>query len=334
MQVDSDSSSPAEFVAVSSTDAGTRLDAVAAAAWPMYSRSRLQTWIAAGQLTVDGAPAKAKQRLTGGEQLRLDPASEAQGAAEPTVDEQIVAAEPVALDILHEDESILVLNKPVGLVMHPAPGHRSGTVMNGLVHRDPALRAVPRAGIVHRLDRDTTGVCVVARTLTAQTSLVRQLQARTMGREYRAVVVGHTAESGTVTGAIGRHSQDRKRMAMTDGGKPAVTHFQVAARLPGATVLDVRLETGRTHQIRVHMTAQGHPLIGDPVYKDGRALALNFRKGTEPRALVDAFGRQALHAQRLHLTHPATGKEMSFESPVPEDIHTLCEQLARCEGQR
>lgn len=309
-------------------DAGARLDRVAARIWPQFSRSRLQAWISGGYLTVDGLGASTKSRLVGGETLALSVPAEVLEAMEPGVDETRVRAEPVPLGVLYEDEAITVLDKAAGLVMHPASGHAGGTVMNGLVHRDPALRGVPRAGIVHRLDRDTSGVCVVARTLQAQTSLVRQLQARDMGREYVAVVIGSPPAAGTVNKPIGRHPRDRKRMAVTDGGKPAVSHFEVVRPLVGAARVDVRLETGRTHQIRVHMTSLGHPLIGDPVYTDGRALAVNHRKGTETRAVVDSFPRQALHARRLRLIHPVSEEQMVFDSPVPDDIERLCEALA------
>ncbi len=323
-----DPESIAASVRVARSQAGVRLDAIVANAWPMYSRSRLQAWIAAGHLTVDGKQVAGKSRLSGGEQLRLDVPEAVLAAMDPGVDESRVVAEPVSLNVLFEDESILIIDKPVGLVMHPAPGHASGTVMNGLVHRDPALRSVPRAGIVHRLDKDTSGVCVVARTLQAQTALVRQLQAREMGREYIAIVIGHPPETGTVNQPIGRHSRDRKRMAVTPGGKPAVTHFHCARRLRGATRLDVQLETGRTHQIRVHLTSLGHPLIGDPVYRDGRAEALNHRKDSDTRAIVGAFPRQALHAARLRLKHPVSDEPMSFSSPLPQDMLDLCEALA------
>lgn len=318
---------------VPASQAGSRLDTFVAAAWPMYSRSRLQAWITAGHLTVDGKVVAGKMRVSGGERLVLDVPEAALAVIDPGVDEARVLAESVPLNVIFEDESIVVLDKPVGLVMHPAPGHSSGTVMNGLVHRDPNLRRVPRAGIVHRLDRDTSGVCVVARTIEAQTALVRQLQAREMGREYIAIVVGSPPESGTVNQPIGRHPRDRKRMAVTSGGKPAITHFACVQRLAGATRLDVKLETGRTHQIRVHLTSLGHPLIGDPVYKDGRALALNHRNGSDMRAVVDNFPRQALHATKLRLMHPVTDLEMSFDSPMPEDMAKLCSALAKLESQ-
>ena len=323
-----DAENETSSTSVDAKDAGARLDQVAARAWPQFSRSRLQAWIAGGHLTVDGQAVSGKSRLIGGETLVLAVPADVLAAMEPGVDETRVLAEPVPLTILHEDESITVLDKAAGLVMHPAAGHASGTVMNGLVHRDPGLRGVPRAGIVHRLDRDTSGVCVVARTLEAQTALVRQLQAREMGREYVAVVIGHPPAAGSVDAPIGRHSQDRKRMAVTSGGKSAVTHYEVEHRLVGAARLNVRLETGRTHQIRVHMTSLGHPLVGDPVYRDGRAQALSHPKGSPTRAVVEGFGRQALHAHRLRLRHPVSEETLVFDSPVPKDIESLCAELA------
>jgi 23S rRNA pseudouridine1911/1915/1917 synthase len=325
--------SVANSMIVPRSRAGERLDAVVASAWPVYSRNRLQSWIAAGHLTVDGKQVAGKSRLSGGERLVLDVPEAVLAAMDPGVDESRVVAESVPLDVIFEDESILVLDKPVGLVMHPAPGHASGTVMNGLVYRDPTLRSVPRAGIVHRLDRDTSGVFVVARTLQAQTALVRQLQARDMGREYVAIAIGHPPVSGTVNQPIGRHPHDRKRMAVTSGGKPAITHFKHAEQLRGATRLDVTLETGRTHQIRVHLTSLGHPLIGDPVYRDGRAQALSHRKDSDTRAIVEAFPRQALHAARLRLKHPVSDEPMSFDSPLPQDMLDLCEALAETQPE-
>ena len=314
---------------------GTRFDAVAAALFAEHSRSRLQRWIGDGHLTVDGAPRRAKERLVGGETLALalPPDALADLAAADWADGAgAVAPEPVDFDVAHEDASIVVVDKRAGLVMHPAPGNARGTLMNGLLHRYPELARVPRAGIVHRLDKDTSGLCVVARTPEAHTSLVRRLQAREMRREYVAVVVGEPPESGTVDAPIGRDGRDRKRMAVTPGGKRAVTRFAVAERLDGAAVLDVRLETGRTHQIRVHLTHLGFPLVGDPVYRDARRQAVTFPRGSPGRGIVEAFPRQALHARRLGLVHPGSGEPVAFESAWPADLTALAGALRGAEG--
>jgi len=322
---------PAELVAtVPSSVAGERFDAVAARLFPMHSRNRLQGWIGDGRLTVEGASRRARDRLLGGETLRL--AAPVHGGAGLSEDAWREApAEALPLSLVHEDRAILVVDKPAGLVMHPAPGNPHGTLVNALLHHDGALRAVPRAGVVHRLDKETSGLCVVARTLVAHTHLVRQLQSRAMGREYLAVALGDPAERGSVDAPIARHPKDRKRMAVVVGGRRALTHYRVLERFDGAALLGVRLETGRTHQIRVHMAHIGHPLIGDPVY--GR------RRGTLPAALVRepvvaAFSRQALHARRLTLVHPDDDKTRTFESSPPTDLVELLGALRRTAGER
>jgi len=303
---------------------GERLDAVAARLFPMHSRNRLQGWIAEGRLTVDGEAARSpRQKLIGDETLALTvPAGAEAGLAAESWGE--APAEALPLSLVHEDDAILVVDKPAGLVMHPAPGNARGTLVNALLHHDPRLREVPRAGVVHRLDKETSGLCVVARTLVAHTHLVRQLQARAMGREYLAVVLGDPQGQGTVEEPIGRHPKDRKRMAVVAGGRHAVTHFRVLERYDGCALLAVTLETGRTHQIRVHMADISHSLIGDPVY--GR------RRATLPAALsrlpvVAAFARQALHARRLTLVHPDGDTERTFESPLPADFKALLDVL-------
>jgi 23S rRNA pseudouridine1911/1915/1917 synthase len=221
--------------------------------------------------------------------------------------------EEIPLDIVHEDQAILVLNKPAGLVVHPGSGNWTGTLMNALLNHAPQLKQVPRAGIVHRLDKDTSGLMVVAKTLEAQTDLVRQLQARTVSRIYLALVEGRVAEAGSVDAPIGRHPRERTKMAVVERGKPAVTHFHVLERLPHHTLVECRLETGRTHQIRVHMQSIGHPLVGDPVYGS--------------RELRKAFHRQALHATRLGLIHPVSGQRMEWQVPMPGDMVELIERL-------
>lgn len=292
-----------------------------------YSRNRIQQWIKSGYLLVDGEQRRSKERLLGGETLEL--------AIPPDVavdwldfrDENPIegfAAEPIEFPIVFEDDSLLVINKPAGLVMHPAPGNRKGTLLNGLLYHCPHLVAVPRAGIVHRLDKDTTGLCVVAKTLAAHTHLVRQLQAREMGRKYTAIVVGDVPLNGTIEAPIGRHSKDRKKMAVNERGKNAVTHYVCSERYTNCGKVTVSLETGRTHQIRVHMNHIGHALIGDPVY--GRRLAVLPRILSE-NPVVAAFSRQALHAHELRLVHPFTMQERCFNAPLPPDMLQLCDSL-------
>ena len=302
------------------TLAGKRLDAVAAKSFFAYSRNRLQTWINEGYLLVDGTQRRTRDKLLGGElmTLRLPP--------DELLDDRVDVFEPEAIDlpIVFEDEHIIVIDKPAGLVMHPAPGNRRGTLLNGLLHHDSRQASVPRAGIVHRLDKETSGLCVVARTLGAHTHLVRQLQERQMGRNYTAVVIGDVPINGTIDAPIGRHPRDRKRMAVNDKGKHAVTHYQCEERYLGCARVSVKLETGRTHQIRVHMTHIGHALIGDPAY--GRRLAVLPRQvALVPE--VAAFNRQALHAHALELKHPASDEPVGFDAPLPDDINQLCAAL-------
>ncbi|MDF1822510.1 MAG: 23S rRNA pseudouridine(1911/1915/1917) synthase RluD [Alcanivoracaceae bacterium] len=296
--------------------AGQRLDQAAAVVFDQFSRSRLQGWIKAGQLTVNGVPGKPRDKVLGNEVLALD----AELAVE--VDD---APQAMDLPVVYEDDSLLVINKPAGLVVHPAAGHHDGTLLNGLLHHAPSLEHLPRAGIVHRLDRDTTGLMVVAKTLEAHNDLVAQLQEKSVFREYDAVVVGVMTGGGTVDAPIGRHARDRKRMAVTDSGKPAVTHYRLAERFRGHTHIHVRLETGRTHQIRVHMAHVRYPLVGDPAY-GGR---MKFPAGASQslRDALQAFPRQALHARRLGLVHPVSGEEMVFEAPLPADMQSLLSTL-------
>ncbi|HEX5363051.1 MAG TPA: 23S rRNA pseudouridine(1911/1915/1917) synthase RluD [Gallionella sp.] len=291
-----------------------RFDQVLAKLLPEYSRSRLQEWIAAGGATLDGAPAIAKQKVWGGEAIAVSP------QLNPA--EQPYLAEDIALDIVYEDDALLVINKPVGLVVHPGSGNWEGTLLNALLHHAPQLEGVPRAGIVHRLDKDTSGLLVVAKTLTAQTNLVRQLQARSVKREYLALAWGELRRAGRVDEPIGRHPTQRVKMAVVEDGKPAVTHYQIEERFPSCTLLRCRLETGRTHQIRVHLAFEGHPLVGDSVYMKGVQKC-----APELRELLHGFPRQALHATRLALEHPETGEMMEWEAPLPEDMQQLLQQL-------
>jgi 23S rRNA pseudouridine1911/1915/1917 synthase len=287
-----------------------RLDAALAQLFPEHSRSRLQAWMKEGRVSVDGAGADAKRKVFGGEVVQV--------AVEAPAAESMHRAEAIDLPVVYEDEQLLVIDKPAGLVVHPGSGNWSGTMMNALLHHAPQLAEVPRAGIVHRLDKDTSGLLVVARTLAAQTDLVRQLQARTVKRHYLALVHGQVAAAGYVDAPIGRHPVQRTKMAIVTrggSGRDALTHYVPRERFAAATLVECRLETGRTHQIRVHMTSIGHPLVGDPVY--GK------RKSAD--AVLDAFPRQALHAWRLALVHPATGVEMSWEASLPPDFAALLE---------
>ncbi len=290
--------------------AGQRLDKTLAHLLPTFSRNRLAHWIRTGRAELDGRPALPKVRVWGGERILLCPAADPlQTAASP---------EAIALKIVAEDGLVLVVDKPAGLVVHPGSGNWSGTMLNALLAHAPELATVPRAGIVHRLDKETSGLLVVARTLEAQTSLVRQLQARTVKREYLALVHGYVERDGRVEAPVGRHPVQRTRMAVVARGKPAVTYYEVLARYTHATLLRCRLETGRTHQIRVHMQAIGHPLVGDPVY--GRS-----RRSPDPA--LAAFPRQALHATQLEFMHPASGKSVAWQVAPPADMGTLLAHL-------
>lgn len=307
--------------------AGMRFDAIAAQYFSDYSRSRLQDWIKRGFLTTDGQQRRPSDKLVGGEEILLilppdamaDTWEETWSNGAASID-----AEAMPIDILHTDKHFYIVNKRVSLVMHPAPGNRTGTLMNGLLHLEPGLRHVPRAGIVHRLDKDTSGLCVVARTLKAHTHLVSQLQQRSVSREYLAIVIGEVPDAGTIDEPVGRHPKDRKRMAVVSSGKQARTHFSVLERFDDAALVAVKLETGRTHQIRVHMTHLGFPLLGDPVYT---------RRGTDRlisnfgRQELSSFNRQALHAQRLGLLHPDDQRNCEFSVEPPADFHHMLQIL-------
>jgi 23S rRNA pseudouridine1911/1915/1917 synthase len=297
--------------------AGQRLDQVLAVLLPDYSRSRLQAWIRDGRVAVDGAVVAASGRLRGGENISIDVPSQ-NTQAPPT-------AEAIALDIVHEDADLLVVNKPAGLVVHPGAGNPAGTLMNALLHHDPGLADVPRAGIVHRLDKDTTGLLLVARTLPAHKRLVELLAERAVHREYLALVQGQIIAGGTVDAPIGRHRTDRTRMAVSQGGREAVTHYRVAQRFAHQTLLRVLLETGRTHQIRVHLASIGHAVVGDPTYA---RLRLPPGASAECQAAIGAFRRQALHAARLDLPHPRDDAPVTFAAPLPADMAQLLAVLA------
>jgi 23S rRNA pseudouridine1911/1915/1917 synthase len=295
---------------------GRRLDQVLAELVRDYSRSRLQQWIRSGQVRLDGRLPQAREKVLGGETVRID--------AE-IVEQQTNAAEPIPLDLVYADKDLLVINKPAGLVVHPAAGNPAGTLLNALLHYDSTLAGLPRAGIVHRLDKNTSGLMVVARNLTTHKRLVEALQARTVKREYLTVVHSVLTAGGRIEASIGRHPIDRKRMAVVANGKAAVTHYRVEERFRLHTLVRVQLETGRTHQIRVHMAHQHFPVLGDPVY-GGR---LRLPKGADATLseVLSGFRRQALHATQLELLHPVSGEMMSWQAAVPDDMARLIEVL-------
>lgn len=299
---------------------GKRLDQVAAQLFSDYSRSRIQEWIRAAAITVDGRQCRPRDKLLGGEELILQAELE---------EEERWEAQDIPLTIVYEDQDLIVINKPAGLVVHPGAGVANGTLLNALLFHYPEVAALPRAGIVHRLDKDTSGIMVVARSLLAHTSLVKQLQDRSLGREYEAVVMGELTGGGTVDKPIGRHPTQRVKMAVlehSNTAKEATTHYRLLNRFDGYTHIACQLETGRTHQIRVHMAFIKHPLVGDPVYASrqrwvsGTSLVL--------QDALKAFNRQALHARQLTLVHPNTHEICSWEAPVPDDMTQLLSQLS------
>ncbi len=295
---------------------GLRLDQALCAFLPEYSRSKIQDWIKQGFIQLNETIQKPKVKVYVGDVLQLDI---------PPTTKTYDKPEQVEFDIVFQDEHLFVVNKPAGLVVHPAAGHASGTLLNGLLYIDPALEQLPRAGIVHRLDKDTTGVMVVARTLEAHTSLVDALQLRDIKREYIAITQGVVTAGRTVDEPIGRHPVDRKRMAVQENGKDAVTHFTVREKYRSHSLIDVRLETGRTHQIRVHLAHLRYPLLGDPVY--GGRLAIPKGVSAELEQLIRNFKRQALHAFRLSFAHPISAEPLSFEAGLPEDMTQLIDAL-------
>jgi 23S rRNA pseudouridine1911/1915/1917 synthase len=294
-----------DFVAPPEAD-GQRLDVVIAQLVPDLSRSRLAAWIKSGEIQLDGKAASPKSKVWAGAAIAMRATETAQNEDAP---------EEIALDLIYQDSEILVMNKPPGLVVHPGAGNWEGTVLNALLHIAPQVRDVPRAGIVHRLDKDTSGLMVVAKTLEAQTSLVRQLQARTVQREYVALVHGHIPSPQIIEGNIGRHPTQRTKMAVVDfNGKEARTHVKPLEHFEAHTLVQCKLETGRTHQIRVHLSHVGHPLVGDPQYGKRKSLP--------------EFDRQALHAKFLALVHPKSGKAMHWNAELPDDLAALIDDLA------
>lgn len=310
-------SQPLELRAIVDDElAGVRLDQALATLFPDYSRSRIKEWILGECVRLDGElKVKPREKVVGGEEIVLS-----------TVLEDVVEAqaEDIKLDIVYEDDDILVINKPINMVVHPGAGNNSGTVLNALLHRYPSIAEVARAGIVHRLDKDTSGLMVVAKTVPAQTHLVEALQARHVTREYEAIATGVMTAGGLVEEPIGRHPTKRTHMAVVTTGKPAVTHYRVAEKFRQHTRIRLRLETGRTHQIRVHMAHIGHSLLGDQTY--GR-LRLPKGSSEELIAAMRGFQRQALHAVMLRLEHPITGEMMEWHAPVPQDMLDIAEAL-------
>ena len=304
-----DPSVPLAHAEVPASYAGQRSDYALAQLFPEHSRSRLTAWLRAGHITLDGRSPAPKDKVWGGEKVVLRAQADPQS--------NWFRAENIPINVVFEDAHIIVINKPAGLVVHPGSGNWDGTLLNALLQHAPALAQIPRAGIVHRLDKDTSGLLVVAKTLMAQTALVRQLQDHSVTREYIAVVHGFLQMAGSVDAPIGRHKVHRTRMAVAPNGKPAVTHYEPLEHFENATVVRCHLETGRTHQIRVHLMSIGHPLIGDPVYGAHRK--------------TPAFHRQALHAQKLAFTHPASGRRRTWSAPLPADIKQLLADLAAAE---
>ena len=301
---------------VTEDSAGLRLDQAAVELFPDFSRGRLQQWIKLGELTVNGKRAKPSARVSGGETLGIEAQMVFEGEVEP---------QDIPLDIIFSDEHLLVLNKPVGLVVHPAAGNWDGTLQNALLNFDPELDSLPRSGIVHRLDKDTSGVMVVARSLKAHASLVNQLQSRSMSRVYEAVVKGEIPPAGTISANIDRNPRDRKKMAVRESGRTATSHYKLIQRLPGTSHVEVSLESGRTHQIRVHMTHLGYPIVGDLLYGRGPIK----QKGLPASAIeaINGFPRQALHARTLRLIHPESGDECEYHAPLAEDMNELIATL-------
>jgi len=295
---------------------GQRLDQALARMFPEYSRSRLKSWLLQGNILVDDREMRPRDAVTGGERVVVQPQAEISVTSAP---------EPIDLTIAFEDDDLLVVDKPAGLVVHPGTGNTRGTLMNGLLHHAPALDELPRAGIVHRLDKDTSGLLLVAKNLTTHTALVRALAERDISRHYLAVCCGVLTGGGTIDAPIGRHPVDRLRMSVQDSGKPAVTHFTVRERFRAHTYINVQLDTGRTHQIRVHFAHRRSPLLGDPVY--GGRLAIPAGATDPLKEVLRRFRRQALHANRLSFTHPCSGQAIEIEAPLPDDFRNLLDIL-------
>lgn len=303
---------------VSADQSGQRLDQLLARSWPDFSRSRLAAWIRDGDVRLNGCKVKPRQAVQAGDEVSLLIELQARSdTPEP---------EPIALEVLYQDPALIIVNKPPGLVVHPGSGNPDGTLVNALLHHDPGLAVLPRAGLVHRLDKDTSGCLVIARTLSAHHRLVAAMKRREISRHYLALVWGDLIAGGQIDAPIGRHPVDRRRQVVRPDGRPARTHYRIGRRLNGATLLDVSLETGRTHQIRVHLAHIRHPIVGDPVYgRSGAPAGLT----AVQRAAWQGFDRQALHAARLQLEHPDSGKPIEASAPLPKDMAALIASLLR-----
>lgn len=302
---------------------GRRLDQVLAELLPDYSRSRIKQWIVEGHVLLDGERPEPRTPVAEGQRVAVTAVTEVR---------REIKAQVVEFRIVYEDDSLLVIDKPAGLVVHPGAGNPDGTLENGLRRHDAALASLPRSGLLHRLDKDTSGLVLVAKTVPALTHLTRALQERRITREYRALVNGCMTAGGTVDEPIGRHTVHRTRMAVQVGGRPAVTHYRVLARLVVHTWIAVRLETGRTHQIRVHLAHIGYPVVGDPDY--GGRPRLPAGASPEVVATLRAFRRQALHAWGLRFQHPAGGEALEFTAPIPDDMRELLRALAGADAHR
>jgi len=303
--------------------AGKRVDQALAIIFADISRSSLQQWIRDGRVMLDGQVPRQRDRVTGGEVVSIEP---------PAPELRDWVAQDIALDIVFQDEHILIINKPVGLVVHPGAGNAQGTLLNGLIYFDADLATLPRGGIVHRLDKDTSGLLVIARSEAVRQRLIQALQDHSVQRTYIAIVLGTMISGGTIDTPIGRHNRDRKRMTVSETGKPAITHYRVAERYRAHTQIQVSLETGRTHQIRVHMSHNGFPLVGDPVY--GGRLRLPANATPELTEVLRSFNRQALHASKLAFEHPVSGETVQCSAPMPEDILGLIAALQDDTQQR
>lgn len=297
-----------------------RIDAVLAQLLPEYSRSQISSWIKSEAITLNGKPCKPKDKTQESDQVIINVSFE-----EPITDFNQCTAEDIPLDIIYEDSEVLVINKPAGLVVHPGAGNKEHTLVNALLHHAPDLQHLPRAGIVHRLDKDTTGLLIVAKSLTAHTSLIRQMQAREIQRHYLTLVLGHVISGGTIDTGFSRHSRNRLKMAVSGQGRQAITHYTVNKHYQDYTLLDVSLMTGRTHQIRVHMEYINHPVIGDQLYNNRKKIPVNASE--EFKTVLQQFKRQALHACSISFFHPETQEELTFEAPLPDDFKNLLQNL-------
>jgi 23S rRNA pseudouridine1911/1915/1917 synthase len=293
-----------------------RIDSVLAQLLPEYSRSQISNWIKTGAITMNHRPCKPKDKVWDGDLIELNV-----DFVEVDADFNLCEAEDIPLDVIFEDEEVLVLNKPAGLVVHPGAGNREHTLVNALLHHTPSLKHLPRAGIIHRLDKDTTGLLIIAKSLTAHTSLIRQMQAREIQRHYITLVQGHLISGDTIDTGFGRHPRNRLKMAVTGQGRQAITHYTVNKQYKDFTLLDVSLMTGRTHQIRVHLAYINHPVVGDQLY--GGRMRLPANAGDQLRTVLQQFKRQALHACSIAFYHPQTDEELTFQAPLPDDFKLL-----------